>query len=109
MRDWTSFGKLAFAAKSLVDPSFEVKVTVALATGDESCWHELVDFLPVGQEWGILTFELDQPRWRACPKYDHLEGLRDKDNVRRLHILVVADGGEPTGSILIDDVRLIGR
>jgi hypothetical protein len=96
-------------AKSLVDPSFEVRVTIALATGSESCWHELVDFLPVGQEWGTLTFELDQPRWRACPNYDHLEGLRDKDNVRRLHILVVADGGEPTGAILIDDVRPLGQ
>lgn len=109
MRDWTSFGKLAFDAKSLVDSSFEVKVTIALATGTESCWHELVDFLPVEQEWGTLAFELDSPRWKACPNYDHTERLRDKNNVRRLHILVVADRGEPTGSILIDDVRLLGE
>jgi hypothetical protein len=109
VRDWTSFDRLAFDAKSLVDSSFPVSVTIALATGSESCWHELADFLPVGQQWGTLTFELDQPRWKACPSFDRLEELGDKDNVRRLHILVVADGGEPAGSILIDNVKLLGQ
>jgi hypothetical protein len=109
MRDWTPFGKLAFDAKSLVDSSLPVSVTVALATGPKSCWHELVDFLPVKQQWETLTFELDLPRWKACPDYDHTEELRDKNNIRRLHILVVADHSEPTGSILIDDVRLLGE
>jgi len=109
LRDWTSFDRLAFDAKSLVDSSFPVSVTIALATGSESCWHELSDFLPVGQQWGTLTFELDQPRWKACPSFDRLEELGNKDNVRRLHILVVADGGEPAGSILIDNVKLLGQ
>jgi len=110
MRDWTRFVKLMFEAKSLVNPSFQMKATISLATGSDYCWNELGDFQPVGQQWKTLILELDQAKYKVCPDFiNYTENLNNKDDVRQLCVVVVADGGEPEGSILIDNVRLVGE
>jgi hypothetical protein len=108
-QDWTPFVTLMLDVKSGVDPNFQVKVTISLKT-DDDCWNELGDFHPVGPQWETLGFELDQPTWKVCPRYiDYNEDLKNKDDVRELCVVVVADGGKPTDSIRVDYVRLVGE
>ncbi|MFX1411730.1 MAG: hypothetical protein ACFFA6_15370 [Promethearchaeota archaeon] len=111
MQDWTRFDLLTFDAKRLVDSNYVRKVTIALATGPGYCWNELEDFQVVGQQWERRTFNLDQPRWKTCSG-EH--GELGKSDIRRLYVIVIVDSEDPqgpplSGSILIDNMALIGR
>ena len=107
IQDWSPFKYLQFKAKSLVSPSYNLRVFIALATGDSSCWNELGDFRPVGSDYQTFTYDLDRPLYKTCEyKIDYIKPLIGKEKVVRLHLIFIADG-KPIGAVVIDDVRLL--
>jgi DNA-binding CsgD family transcriptional regulator len=107
IQDWTPYGTLQFQAKSLVDPSSNIRVFVALATGIDSCWNELGDFQKLGTEYQTFSFELDQPLYKNCIDFGNYEKmLIGKAEVVRFHLIFTAEH-KPSGAVLVDNIRLL--
>ena len=105
-QDWTAYHTLQFQAKSMIDLSTNIRVFIALATGEDSCWHELGDFQKLGLEYQTFTFDLDRPLYKSCPDFNNYDqALTDKEQVTRLHLIFTAEH-KPSGAVLIDDIRL---
>jgi hypothetical protein len=106
-QDWTKYNALQFKAKSLVDASYNIRVFIALATGENSCWNELGDFKMLESEYQTFTFNLDLALYRTCQSYeDYNQVLIGKDHVVRLHLIFTADH-KPSGAVLVDEIWLI--
>ena len=109
VEDWTPYSALQFQAKSLVDLSTNIRVFIALATGEDSCWNELGDFQYLGLEYQTFTFDLDRPLYKTCQDPDNYdEELISKEQVVRLHLIFIAEHN-PSGAVLVDEIRLLEK
>ena len=107
--NWSPYNQLIFSAKSLVELRSNIRVTVALATGPNSCWNEAGDFQFLALEYQVLTYDLDLQQFKTCEDdKGYSLPLLDSDQVMRLHWIVMAEH-QPSGAILIDEVRLLRR
>jgi hypothetical protein len=107
VQDWTKYNALQFKAKSLIEAGYNLRVFIALATGDEACWNELGDFQMIGSEYQTLTFNLDRALYKTCQserEYDQV--LWGKGHVVRLHLIFTAEH-KPSGAVLVDEIWLV--
>ena len=107
IQDWGQYSSLQFKAKSLVDLSTNIRVFIALATREDSCWNELGDFQALSSDYQTLSFNLDRALYKTCNDFQgYDEPLLGKGQVVRLHLIFTAEH-QPSGVVLIDDIWLL--
>jgi hypothetical protein len=104
LKDWNAFSSLEFDVYNSLDSNTPVTVTIAVATGADSCWNESYQWTPLSPGMNHLVFPLDTSDYRRCPYWD-TGTIKQRDYVRRLHLVFLLN--KPiAGAVYIDNVRL---
>lgn len=102
--NWAGCSSLTFDVDNTLGASPSLEVTIAVATGEGSCWNESTLWTRVEPGQHHLVFPLNTNDYKRCPSFDVGE-IKDRSYVRRLHLVFLLK--EPAaGTIYIDNVRL---